>query len=225
MQNAIDMVPPVAAVGALVMAVLAFVLRRRDERFRIALGLLALAAAWIGLVAVMTVGGFSGNQRYLVVPAALLTVLGAAGIVSAAVLVAPRLRGIPGVAALAAGALLAVALVAPDADGISPTLRGIEYQASLTEDLETLVADAGGAERLLSCGNAYTGPFLVPAVAWELGTHIEDVRLEPEPPAVVFHVKTVSSVRWYSPGLRAGGAAELGRRGGWVLTADCRRTG
>lgn len=221
-QNAVDMVSPVAVAGAVLMAVIAVRLRRRSERHRVALGLLALAAAWTGLVAAMTVGGFSGNQRYLVVPAALLTIAGAAGIVSAVSLAVPRLRRIGAGAAIAAGVLLAVAFAAPDADGVPETLRGIEYQTALTEDLEPLIADAGGAERLLACGRPYTGPFLVPAVAWELGTHIGDVRLEPEPPAVVFHVKTIATVRWFSPGLRAGGTRTLARRGGWVLSADCR---
>ena len=222
LQNAVDMVAPVAVAGAVLMAVVAVVLRRRSERFGVALGLLALAAAWIGLVAVMTVGGFSGNQRYLVVPAALLTVVGAAGVVSVIALAVPRLRRVPAAAAAAAGLLLAVAFLAPDADSVPDTLRGIEYQATLTQDLDPLIADAGGADRLLACGRPYTGPFLVPVVAWELGTHINAVRLDPEPPAVVFHVKTVATVRWFSPGLRAGGSRTLARRGGWVLSADCK---
>ena len=222
-ENAVDMVPAPALAGALVALVLALVLRRRrSERRTVALGLLALAAAWIGLVAAMTVGGFSGNQRYLVVPAALLAVVGAAGIVWMIVLVAPRLRRVPATAAAAGGLVLAATFAAPMADSLPAMVRGVEYQVSLTRDLEPLVAEAGGAERLLACGRAYTGPFLVPAVAWELGVHIEDVRLEPEPPAVVFHVKTTNHSRWFSPGLRAGAPRTLARRGGWIVSADCR---
>ena len=222
-ENAIRMVSPVAAVGALVMALLAIALRRRHPRFVVALGLLVLAAAWTALVAVMTVRGFSGNQRYLVVPAALLTVVGAAGIVSACTLVLPRLRRLPAVAVVAAGIALAVVLAAPDSGVLPATARGVEYQVGLTDDIEPLVAAAGGARSLLACGRTYTGPFLVPAVAWELGVHIGEVRIEPEPPAVVFHVKTIEAQPWYHPGLRAGGPRTLARRGGWVVTADCRR--
>ena len=222
-ENAIAMVPPVAAVGALVMALLSLRLRGRHPRFAVALGLLALAAAWTLLVALMTVRGFSGNQRYLVVPAALLIVVGAAGIVSALALVLPRLRRARFAVAVAGGVLLAVAFVARDAGELPVTLRSVEYQVDLTDDLKPLIAEAGGAEALLACGRAYTGPFLVPAVAWRLGVHMKDVRLEPEPPAVVFHVKTVPTVRWFSPGLRAGGPQTLARRGGWVVTADCRK--
>ena len=65
-----------------------------------------------------------------------------------------------------------------------------------------VVAGAGGAEvgaararcassaRLRACGHAYTGPFLVPAVAWQLHVHTNEVDLVPERPAVVFRVHT-----------------------------------
>ena len=56
--------------------------RRPAPERRSAIAVLVLgtiAVAWIGLVAVMTARGFSGNPRYLMVPAALLIVLGAVG--------------------------------------------------------------------------------------------------------------------------------------------------
>ena len=39
-----------------------------------------MSIAWLGLVAYMTSDGFSGSQRYLMAPVALLMVLGGAGI-------------------------------------------------------------------------------------------------------------------------------------------------
>src|SRR6185503_16793262 len=53
------------------------VMVRRD---RAVAGLIVLAIAWLGLVAYMTSDGFSGNQRYLIAPVALLIVLAGAGI-------------------------------------------------------------------------------------------------------------------------------------------------
>ena len=219
-RDAIDMVPRAALYGA-VLTLVGVALRRgpaREARAT-ALALAVLGAAWIGLVAAMTVRGFSGNQRYLMVPAALIIVLGAVGIVWA--LQALVRRHVPAVASALAALALAAVFVAPDADALPDTLRGVEYQADLTADLERLVDDAGGRDRLNGCGHAYTGPFLVPQVAWRLGLHIHQVDLDPEPPAIVFHVKTIKRARWFSPGLRAGAPHEIARRGGWVLTADC----
>ena len=50
----------------------------RDRRL---LAVAALAAAWTLVVGAMTASGYSGNVRYLIVPAALAIVLAAAGIV------------------------------------------------------------------------------------------------------------------------------------------------
>ena len=43
-------------------------------------GIALLAIAWLGLVMVMTEGGYSGNSRYLLAPTALLYVVGGVGI-------------------------------------------------------------------------------------------------------------------------------------------------
>ena len=57
-------------------AALAMVIARRDRAVAFLAG---LAICWLGLVAYMTSDGFSGNQRYLIAPVALLIVLGGAG--------------------------------------------------------------------------------------------------------------------------------------------------
>ena len=219
-KDAIDMVAPVAVAGAAIALVL-IAARRAPSRDagQTALALAALAAAWIGLVAGMTVRGFSGNQRYLMVPAVLIVILGAAGVVWLAREVVRR--PVPLAVAVAGAVGLAAAFAGPDADALPDTFRGIDYQVQLVDDLETVVADAGGKDVLTDCGHAYTGPFLVPQVAWRLGLHISEVDLQPEPPAVVLHVKTIKRARFFSPGLRAGAPHVLARRGGWVLSAEC----
>ena len=221
-KNAIDMTPAVAVAGAVIALVLVAVRRTPSrEAQHTALGLAALAAAWIALVAVMTVRGFSGNQRYLMIPAVLMIILGAVGITW---LARAAIRDRAGLALSVAAAIgLSVAFVGPDADALPETFRGIDYQVQLVDDLETLIGDAGGKELLNACGHPYTGPFLVPQVAWRLGVHISDVDLQPEPPAVVFHVKTIKRARWYSPGIRAGAPHTLARRGGWILSSECPR--
>jgi heme/copper-type cytochrome/quinol oxidase subunit 4 len=192
---------------------------RRDALTALLLGMLAVA--WIALVAIMTVRGFSGNQRYLITPAALLIVVGAVGVVWAVRALAAR-PALPLAGAAAAGVALTAAFVAPDADRVGPTLRGVKYQAELYHDLGTLIERGGGKEFLTSCGQVYTGPFLVPQVAWRLGLHGSEIKLRPTgSPRVVFHVRHVAS-GWVAPPYPRAGAHVLAREGHWALTADCR---
>ena len=122
----------------------------------------------------MTVRGFSGNPRYLIVPAALLIVArrrrrscGRSGAVARR-----GRRGCPaGGARRRARSPSPRVFALPDARPRSkPTLRGIEYQADLYDDLGTLVDEAGGAgARPRAAATRTPGPFLVPQVAWTLG--------------------------------------------------------
>jgi hypothetical protein len=123
----------------------------------------------------MTVGGFSGNQRYLVLPATIAVVLGAAGVV--------WLLRAAGARALAAAPLLAAAFLAPDAGTVRETFREVGFQTRLVSDLEALP--------VVRCGPPVTGPRLVPAVAWRYGVHGREGRLDPPAgaPATVLHVR------------------------------------
>ena len=197
-KDAVGLVPVVAAVFAVVAFALAGVVLARwpaglasrlaDRRRAIAVLVLGvLAVAWIGLVAAMTVRGFSGSTRYLMVPAALLIVLGAVGAAWTISAAAPRL-GPP--AAIVTAVVLAVLFVAQNSSQFEPTLREIEYQADLYHDLGRVIDDAGGAAHLRSCGHAFTGRFLVPQVAWRLRLHTGDVDFRPRGErAVNFHVR------------------------------------
>src|SRR4051794_32482486 len=97
-KNAAELVPVPVVVFAVVAFALAGVVAARGGAGRAArrsaiavLVLGALIVAWIALVAVMTAYGFSGDSRYLMVPAALVIVLGAVGAAWAIGAVAPRL--------------------------------------------------------------------------------------------------------------------------------------
>ena len=190
----------------------------------IAAGLAVLAAAWIVLVALMTSNGFSGNSRYLMPPAALLTVLGAAGIVWLLRWMAGRRSSQASAAVVAAAAAaLAVAFAYQDAGDRPEQVTGAEYQAEMIDGLGPLVERAGGAEFLRSCGHAYTNPFVVPQVAWHLGVHSQQVDLDPdeERPAVVFHVRHVREAAGRAPAWAKRGRHEIAREGTWIVTADC----
>lgn len=176
-----------AALGALVV--------RRDRAFAL---VLALAVVLLAVVMRMTSDGFSGNQRYLIAPIALLIVLAGAGAGAALDAIgrrlAPRRTGsagwpLVGVACVA----IAAAFAGPSIHRLAPTLRSLAYQAHLTDALPSLIQQAGGAKTLTACGPAVTGPYLVPAVAWNLGVHTHEVELAPRRPSVVFRVRTTKT--------------------------------
>ena len=228
LEDAVDLAPAAAvatAVAAVAFAALVVVRRpvtsRLPDRTAAVTVLLiaGLAAAWFALVAVMTARGFSGNSRYLMVPAALLIVAGATGalwIVRAIVG-----RALPTAAATGAALVLAALFVLPDTGKLGRTFDEVAYQAALYHDLGTLIDRAGGAARLRRCGHAFTGPFLVPQVAWRMHLHAEDVDLRPRGErAVIFHVRNVAP-GFIAPPYGRARPNLLGREGHWALTSDC----
>ena len=188
--------------------------------------LLAGALVWVLEVALMTSNGFSGNVRYLVAPAALVCLAAGVGVGWAVrALLGVRLAGALPVA-LALGALVAFAFVWPVRDGLRADYDSIVYQARLNDQVPALVARAGGAARLRACGDAYTGPFQVPIVAWHLHLHTTLVQsTPPRRPAVVFRAKSTPPER-PGPSLRPLGDPSdqrtLATAPGWRIVAVCR---
>ena len=131
----------------------------------------------------MTQVGFSGNNRYLVLGAALVDICGAVGFGWAArelaVLGARRRRGTSRTAVATGLHWAAVALVAlvfvtlPNWVGNSmisiPRTHGsLVYQARLREGMSDLIKRFGGADKVLACGSVMTEGFQVPMVAFVL---------------------------------------------------------
>ncbi|HEX7297767.1 MAG TPA: hypothetical protein VF257_02095 [Solirubrobacteraceae bacterium] len=201
---------------------------RREQR--IALALLAAGAVWVAEVALMTNDGFSGNARYLIMPAALACILGGTAFGWLVRAMPARLTR-PSFVAPALGVVGAIAFAAPSVHRVDAVMTSNAYQARLSDGLADALARAGGRARLLACGTPYTGAFQVPAVAWRLGTHTTVVRSasapgDPPPrvPAVVFRSRTTSTSHAV-PGLESLGG-EAGVRtfaigGGWRIVGRC----
>lgn len=214
-------------VGLLLAGVMVMVRRSRPMAV-----LIVMAIAWLGLVAYMTSDGFSGNQRYLMAPVALLMVLSGAGIgwaleraLAAVTRLVPAVRSVgrrpAGALVLLVAAVVGVVFAAPSFQRFTPNLRGLKYQAELADELPGLVRDAGGADALKRCGRPYTGPFLVPVVAWNLKMHTQDVHLAPAKPGVVFRVRTTGRSRPV-PTLRdVGDERTLATGDKWRIVAAC----
>jgi hypothetical protein len=174
-------------------------IRRRREAQTLVLGLGGLA--WFAVVAGMTQAGFAGNERYLIVATAACCVLGGVG-------AARVLQGIgwagervfsdrrAGPVTATAAFFASLAIFAPyivqKADNTGRVSGGLRHEAQLWHDLKGLIAKAGGRHRLVSCGAAYSGPFQIQMVAYELHLHgIQVGWAQTPPPGVVFRTRTV----------------------------------
>ncbi|HEX6390362.1 MAG TPA: hypothetical protein VFZ89_12960 [Solirubrobacteraceae bacterium] len=197
----------------------ALVVARRVERQKVlaAGGIALLALLWVAEVSYMTEHGYSGNQRYLIIPIVLAIVAASAG-VGWLVEAVPRATAI----AAAAGVVAAALFAAPSYADLGDLERSLRYQGRLPHQLADAIEDAGGADRLKRCGQAFTSPFLVPAVAWQLDVHTTKVGLDARPPAVVFRVKVNGRAR-ATPTLK-GLTREhtLGKAPNWRIVGQCR---
>src|SRR3954468_11441769 len=172
-----SLLPLVAEIGLVAAVVRAAVRRRLDVT-----GVLAVASfAWLGVVAVMTEAGFSGNARYLIAPVALACVSGGAALGQLLTRLAPR----PSIAIAIAVAALVPAF-AVRADDLARDGRAVRNEARLMDDLTAAVRAAGGAEAIKRCGDVTTGPFQVTALAWRLNGPIRTVGLHPKAPGTLF---------------------------------------
>jgi hypothetical protein len=216
--------------GALV-AMMALRLGSGRRERRVAIGLALAGAVWVGEVAVMTNDGFSGNARYLIMPAAIACVLAGTGI-GWLVRALPARWFASGAAVAALSLVAAVAFAAPSVDRLDAVRASVYYQARLTDGLAGAIAQAGGPDRLKSCGTIYTGAFQVPSVAWYVGEHTSYVQsasmpgdLPAKTPGVVLRSKTTASSRFAVPDIKGLGGEDGVRTfaisGGWRIVGNC----
>ncbi len=160
-----------------------------------------LGFAWWILIAVMTQAGFSGNDRYLVLGAALIEIAGGVGWAWAAIELGRALPGATGrlraagtrarlwISTVTTAAFMLVFLLVPSWIGglvhLSKTHRALNYQALLRTDASAAVSRLGGSAAILRCGSVMTEGFQVTMIAWNLGVHtltVEAAPLTPPPP-------------------------------------------
>jgi hypothetical protein len=147
---------------------------------------------WWVVIAILTQAGFSGNNRYLVLGAALIEIAGGAtwGWAALELARAGRLRRpgwrMPGAWPVALLVVAAVFLFVPGFVGnsltdVQKTHRALVYQAHLRTDLNRVISEYGGPGKVLACGNGrvMTEGFQVPMVAYALGVHTLTVEAPP----------------------------------------------
>jgi hypothetical protein len=151
---------------------------------------------WWILIAILTQAGFSGNDRYLVLGAALIDITGGVAWGWAALASTRALRrrmerssggGVTstGVAPWAVAALGAIGFavlpnfIGPNVIDLQRTHRALVYQAHLRQDAARAVRRLGGASRVLACGSVMTEGFQVPMLAYMLDVHTAQVQAAP----------------------------------------------
>ena len=187
--------------------------RRRREALVPAI----LGGAWLALVAAMAQAGFSGEPRYALPGATLISITGAVGIVELLRDLAPRLPSL--LAAMAAAAPVAADRGADVAS--IPAAQAHHWR--LSTSLRGAIQAAGGTRAVLACGTPHVGRYRGTLAAYQLGVpkHLVEADRPPRRPAVVFQ----SRLRNRSPAVPrpAGGSVALGRHGAWRIFASCRR--
>jgi hypothetical protein len=141
--------------------------------------LAAVAGGWIAIVAAMTLAGFAGLPRFMAPAAALVAVLGGAGL--AALLTRPirpirPIRPRAWSVALAVPGLIVTIAALPGRVAELPHAWSSAARISDSHDRLRDLAGRVGRERLLACGRLATSDVLVrTALAWELRVPLSHV--------------------------------------------------
>jgi hypothetical protein len=176
--------------------------------------LAAGAAAWVAIVAVMTVAGYAGNPRYLVAAAALGAALAGVGAVRAATAIADRRLAAPIGATVLVAAVLALTL-----GNLRDQSSELASRAEAAGAFAGALTAAGGRDALVRCSRIRTSSRARSLVAWRLDLPLRDLDARPERPAVVIRAKW-----FYGQGLEppaAAGYRTLVTTPYWQIVAAC----
>jgi hypothetical protein len=202
-------------VGALIAVVLAASDRPRGAPI---LGLAALSTVLMLSVAAGAQIGFTGNVRYVTLPASLVCVLAGIGWVGAHAFMRRRFGRDRARAAAAAAILVALPFVFFGASTVRDGLRAVEDQTDYNESLTAAIRAVGGPDVLKRCGAVYAGQFDTQRVAWELHLHVNQIMSEQygsyRLPATV--LAPVGSRLSHDPRF-----APLGRTDRWIVASSC----
>jgi hypothetical protein len=201
--------------GAVLAVVFALDTYRRTRRVTVTLALATIATVLMVIVGVLAQIGFTGNLRYVTLPAAILCVVGGVG--WAQLVAGTRRRWGGGAAAALAGVAVAASIpfVVGDGDRLGHNLGKVRDDARLSDGLDDVIERAGGRRVVDRCLPVWTRPLLVTQMAWELHIHTTHVGIHARPPGTVILPRKYGRVPNPPFALRA--ATPL-----WTLASTCR---
>jgi hypothetical protein len=179
------------------------------RRATVPLALAAMATLLMVIVGCLAQIGFTGNLRYVLLPAAIVCVLAGVGWVELVRAVRSR-AAIAALLAASAPFLVLAAIRLADQLG---TMRG---EAALVGDLPAIIARGGGEAFVRRCGQVFTDPFQTPEIAWQLHLHQRQVGLVPTRLGTT--IAPLGTALAHDPGFPVVAAS---RR--WLLASSCRR--
>jgi hypothetical protein len=186
------------------------VVRAWRERDGTLLAIAAGATVLMVIVAILAQNGFTGNLRYVTLPASVLCVLAGIGLPP----LARRLRGGRGWWAAVAVTAISVAV------GIGVVgwggYRLVRDEHRYGHDLPALIEARGGAAAIRACGPVWASPFERQSVAWRLRLAQKDVSTR-------WSVATRGTVIAYATSrvARRSPLPLRDRLGPWILRSEC----
>ncbi len=214
--NSAGALPVPVYVFAAVAVVRALRVAERDAGDRLVLALALMSSVLMVTVALLAQAGFTGTSRYVILPAAMVCVLGGVGAVQ---LVRALAAGRVASWALAVAGVLAILsapFVVPAVTRLGDQVDRVRDESRLFAALPSLLSAAGGRDEVVRCHPVYTDPFLTQLVAWHLHVHPVRVAIHPRPPGSLVmpvHFRAARDPRF----------PERVRTSLWVLRATCGR--
>ena len=205
---------PPAYVGGVVAVLLALRGGADGGERAVVLALAAAATTLMVEVAVLAEIGFTGNLRYVALPASLVCVLAGVGWTGLLQLVRRRAGARAATAAAALLLLAAVPFAVSTVSSVRDQFRQVRIEAEIAGDVPVAIQRAGGERAVLRCGTVKSGPFETQLVAWHLHLHQREVGLFPTPPATLLALRDGALAD--APGFRRVAAA-----GRWVVRTSC----
>jgi hypothetical protein len=138
---------------------------------------------------------FTGNQRYVIVAAALAAVVCGIGWAELATLARRRFSGWGFALVCAVAALIVVPFVVVGALRIDDRLDSVHTESVHYTRLKAAIRAAGGPAPLTRCGTVYTTRFDTQAVAYDLHLHLFQVQIFPVVPGTIIAASTTALAR------------------------------
>ena len=150
---------------------IAFAIGRRDRPTLVIAG---AAFTWVVVEIAFALHGWPAVPRYLFEPVAVVAVLAGVGVGQLAAAL-PRLTRAPALGPVAVSALLLATLVPSAQSRVKIERLDLKHERARTVQigrLRSIIAELGGAKRILACGQPVTEVEFQSVLAWDMGLNV-----------------------------------------------------
>ena len=201
--------------GGFVAVAAALAARAARPGDRATLGIAAVSTAFMCAVALGAQVAFTGNQRYLIVAAALACVVAGVGWAELALAARRRFSGRVYALLVSVVAVACLPFVVAGVRKQLDRLSVVKAEARHYDGLQTAIAAAGGPSALKRCGTIYTTRFDTQAVAYDLRVRLYQAQIFATPPGTIAAADSTALSR--DPRF----PHVLARTAGWTIAKSC----